>query len=94
MALKNLNKNLPKDLVSFTGEFLKKQGITKGNVNWIPLRPDGSDRVFFRLSHPRGSFILAINERPAINQAGVNENDSFLYLNHHLRSKGIALPAI
>jgi len=90
----NTSKNLSKDLIAFAENYLSEWGITARQTTWSPLRGDGSDRILYRLTHPEGSFILAVNEHPPTNSAGVNENDSFFYICNHLKSKRVALPEI
>ena len=87
-------ESLSNDLISFAEDYLRDQGITPQEITWSPLQGDGSDRILYRLTYPEGSLILAINEHPPTNSAGVNENDSFFYICNHLQSKGIALPEI
>lgn len=87
-------ENLPNHLVSFVENYFSERGIIAHQTTWTPLRGDGSDRILYRLTYPEGSLILAINEHPPTNSAGVNENDSFFYICNHLKSKGVALPEI
>ena len=87
-------EELPQELISFAEGHLKKQGIEGRTLSWVKLKGDGSDRILYRLSCPKGSFILAVNEHPPANDAGVSENDSFYYICHHLKAKGIGTPEI
>lgn len=91
---KRIQETLPHDLISFAESCLKGYGVTWGEVIWRPLTGGGSDRTLYRLSHPKGSLILAVNEAPPASPAGVNENDSFYYICHLLQAKGIAVPDI
>jgi aminoglycoside/choline kinase family phosphotransferase len=91
---KSIHKNLPHDLISFAESYLNGYGVTLSEVIWKPLTGGGSDRTLYRLSHPKGSLILAVNEDPHSSSAGVNENDSFFYICHHLQAQGIAVPEI
>jgi aminoglycoside/choline kinase family phosphotransferase len=91
---KHILENLPHDLISFAEEYLKSYGVTSSTVVWKPLTRGGSDRTLYRLAHPKGSLILAVNEDPPSSSAGVNENDSFYYICHHLQAQGIAVPEI
>lgn len=91
---KSIQKNLPHDLVSFAESYLNGYGVTSGEVTWKPLTGGGSDRTLYRLSHSKGSLILAVNEDPPSSSAGVNENDSFYYICHQLHAQGIAVPEI
>ena len=91
---KSIQENLPNDLISFAESCLKGYGVTVGEVIWKPLTGGGSDRILYRLSHPQGSLILAVNEDPPSSSAGVNENDSFYYIGHLLQAQGIAVPEI
>jgi len=88
------SENLSNTFISFAEDYLDKQGITAEETTWSPLQSDGSDRILYRLTYPKGSLILAINEHPPTNSVSVNENDSFFYICNHLKSKGIALPEI
>ena len=92
--IKRTPENLPHDLLSFAETYLKGYGITFSDVTWKPLAGGGSDRFLYRLSHPAGSLILAVNESPPSSSAGVNENDSFYYICHLLQSRGIGVPEI
>ena len=85
---------MPNHPIAFAENYLSERGITAHQTTWSPLRGEGSDRVLYRLTYPEGSLILAINEHPPTNSAGVNENDSFFYICNHLKSKGVALPEI
>jgi aminoglycoside/choline kinase family phosphotransferase len=91
---RSLHKNLPRDLISFAESYLKGCGVTLSDVIWNPLTGGGSDRTLYRLSHPAGSLILAVNEAPPASSTGVNENDSFYYICHLLQAQGIAVPEI
>ena len=91
---KSIQKNLPHDLISFAESYLNGYGVTSGEVTWKPLTGGGSDRTLYRLSHSKGSLILAVNEAPPSSSAGVNENDSFYYICHQLHAQGIAVPEI
>ena len=82
------------DAASFAKDYLIQQGIDLRHISWKKLQGDGSDRVFFRISHPEGSVILMVHEHPHVNDAGVSENDSFAYLCRHLKTKGIDTPEI
>lgn len=87
-------EGLTKEPLSFAEDYLVHQGIDLRHISWTRLRGDGSDRVFFRISHPEGSVILVVQEHPHINDAGVSENDSFAYLCRHLKTKGVGTPEI
>jgi len=91
---KRTSENLSRDLISFAENYLKGCGITLRDVIWKPLTGGGSDRTLYRLSHPTGSLILAVNEAPPSSVAGVNENDSFYYICHLLQAQGVAVPEI
>ena len=93
MKISAKNK-LSQELISFAEGHLKKQGIDGSTISWVKLKGDGSDRVLYRLSYQKGSVILAVNEHPPANDAGVNENDSFYYICHHLKEKGVGTPEI
>lgn len=89
-----IQKRLSPDLISFAEHCLRGCGVNAREVIWKPLPGGGSDRTLYRLSYPEGSLILAVNENPPVSPAGVNENDSFCYLSHHLQARGIAVPEI
>ena len=91
---KRAPENLPHDLLSFTEDFLNGHGVTFSDVTWASLTGGGSDRTLYRLSHPAGSLILAVNEAPPSSHTGVNENDSFYYICHLLQSQEIGVPEI
>jgi len=93
--LKNFKKDLlPEELISFSEGYLKSRGITASEVSWQQLKGDGSDRMLYRLCFSKGSVILVVNEHPLSGTTGANENDSFDYICHHLRTHGIGTPEI
>ena len=92
----NLSKkeHLSQEFISFAEGYLKDRGETTGKISWKHLSGDGSDRRLYRLTFSKGSVILVINDHPPSNNIGINENDSFYYICHHLRAKGIGTPEI
>ena len=59
----------------------------------LPLAGDGSDRKFFRIFCPAGSLIGLISPR-RVEAPLIDENDSYLLIGNHLRSKGLPAPRI
>ena len=86
--------SLPPELISFGESHLIADGISTSEIFWTKLKGDGSERMLYRLAHNRGSVIVAVNDHPFTSDSGVNENDSFYYLCHHLKAKGIDTPEI
>jgi aminoglycoside/choline kinase family phosphotransferase len=85
---------LSRELVSFAEGYLKDRGINSSGVSLKHLLSDGSDRRLYRLTYDKGSVIIVVNDHPPLNNAGINENDSFYYICCHLKSKGIGTPEI
>ncbi|MCJ7663924.1 MAG: phosphotransferase [Desulfobacterales bacterium] len=67
---------------------------SKGDLSWEEIAAEGSGRRFYRVKGKARSWIVMINSQPSQDQRGVTENDSFLYIARHLRSKGAPVPAI
>jgi aminoglycoside/choline kinase family phosphotransferase len=69
--------------------------LTEDNLSWEEIPGDGSPRRFYRLTGAKGkSWVVMVHERPPTDQRGVTENDSFLYITRHLRTKGVPVPEI
>jgi len=85
---------LSRELISFAEGYLKNQGVSTRGISWKHLKGDGSDRIFYRLFYGKESVIILVNDHPPSNDAGINENDSFHYICHHLRAKGVGTPEI
>ncbi|MDY6855650.1 MAG: phosphotransferase [Thermodesulfobacteriota bacterium] len=84
-----------RELVEFVEGFQKDyHGTSSTLIQWNRLPGDGSNRTLYRVKWDGNSFILVMNENPQENENGVNENDSFAYICHHLKKKGIAVPEI
>jgi aminoglycoside/choline kinase family phosphotransferase len=78
-----------RDLIQFVQGYLSQDDLF-----WEEVAGDGSERCFYRVTGKTGSWVVMIHEHPPTNQRGVTENDSFLYIAHHLRQKGIPVPEI
>ncbi|MGC9194686.1 MAG: aminoglycoside phosphotransferase family protein [Syntrophobacteraceae bacterium] len=63
------------------------------NAKLFPLCGDGSDRKFFRISNGSRSLIGLLSPR-RVAASLVDENDSYLNIGNHLRSKGLPVPRI
>jgi len=93
--MNNFTKNqLSQEFISFAVDYLRKRGITASEIAWKYLSGDGSDRMLYRLSYSKGSVIAVVNDHAPSNDLGINENDSFYYICHHLKAKGIGTPEI
>lgn len=93
--MNNFEKDqLSQDLISFAESHLKKRGVTTSEISWKELSGDGSDRKLYRLSYSKDSLITVVNDHPLSNEMGINENDSFNYICHHLKAKGIGTPEV
>ena len=93
--MNNFEKDqLSQDLISFAESHLKKRGVTTSEISWKQLSGDGSDRKHYRLSYSKDSVITVVNNHPLSNEMGINENDSFNYICHHLKAKGIGTPEV
>ena len=77
------------DLIRFI-----KGYCSAGDLSWEEVAAEGSGRRFYRIKGKAESWIVMINSQPPQDQRGVTENDSFLYIARHLRSKGLPVPAI
>ena len=83
------------ELVSVAGKFL---GISKKEwnletVSGQPVSPDGSLRLFVRLSGPGGQRLLVI-QPPVGDSAGLLEAHSCWEIGRHLYTHGIAVPEL
>jgi len=85
---------LSQGFITFIVNYLRKQGVNTSEIIWKHLSGDGSERMIYRLSYSKGSVVAVINDHAPSNDLGINENDSFYYISHHLRSKGIGTPEI
>ena len=63
------------------------------NARVTPLCGDGSDRKFFRIFCGSGSLIGLISPR-RVKAPLTDENDSYLLIGNHLRSRGLPAPRI
>jgi aminoglycoside/choline kinase family phosphotransferase len=68
--------------------------ISAGKLSWEEITGEGSGRRFYRIRGRGESWIVMTNSQPPTDHRGVTENDSFLYICRHLRSKGIPVPEI
>jgi aminoglycoside/choline kinase family phosphotransferase len=80
----------------FLTHFLKKYlppitGFT-GRLRIKPLKGDGSDRRVYRLFAGDQTFICV--SHPNGSKGSPSENDSFVYIDQHLRTKGLPTPLI
>jgi aminoglycoside/choline kinase family phosphotransferase/GTP:adenosylcobinamide-phosphate guanylyltransferase len=63
-----------------------------GMLVWTDLKGDGSDRTWHRVSRGKSSVVLVDHGLPP--EDDPCEADSFFFIGHHLRSKGIPVPRI
>ena len=77
------------DLIQFSQKYL-----SEGDLSWEEIAADGSQRRFYRVTGKGGSWVVMVHEHPPMDQRGVTENDSFFYIAHHLRTKGVPVPEI
>ncbi len=74
-------------------EHAKDISVTGGeNIRVSLLFGDGSDRKFFRIYRGSSSFIGLIS--PRVRKDSLDENDSYLLIGNHLRSKRLPVPRI
>jgi aminoglycoside/choline kinase family phosphotransferase len=78
---KSTAEKLIRENTQFSGPFL-----------WEQLHGDGSERVFFRVFHGKGSLVVVWSLLE--DQRFPNENDSYVYMGKHLHNKGIPVPEI
>jgi aminoglycoside/choline kinase family phosphotransferase len=85
---------MPSDFKEFVLDFLKEKGLATETVDVIPLRGDGSKRIFWRIAlrGPESSFIAVAN--PPTDQTSKRENFAYLMIGKHLHQKGIPVPEI
>jgi hypothetical protein len=81
--------NPPSDVVRFVEAHLSARELA-----WEEIAGEGSGRRFYRATGKGRSWVVMVNSRPAKDQRGVTENDSFLYIARHLKGKGIPVPEI
>jgi aminoglycoside/choline kinase family phosphotransferase len=88
---KSVAETLPsEDLIRFAQGYLVEDELL-----WEEIAGDGSPRRFYRVTGTKGkSWVVMVHERPPKDQHGVTENDSFLYIAHHLRDKGVPVPEL
>jgi aminoglycoside/choline kinase family phosphotransferase len=79
----------PPDLIRFAESYLRTRDLL-----WEEIVGEGSGRRFYRVKRMDASWVVMVNSRPPADQRGVTENDSFLYIAHHLKGKGIPVPEI
>ena len=82
------------DLAQFVLDFLHEREIQAQHPVFKLLQGDGSKRTFWRVStfSPDWSFIAMAN--PAIDPPSIAENNAYLKIGEHLRTKGIPIPEI
>lgn len=91
----NTCQNRPsRELIAFAETYVRNRGDASDSMSWKNLSGDGSDRRFYRLTFHSGPVIVVVNDHPPANDMGITENDSFYYIGHHLKSKGIGTPDI
>ena len=91
----NTCQNRPsRELIAFAEAYVRNQGGASGSMSWEHLSGDGSDRRLYRLTFNNGPVIVVVNDHPPANNRGITENDSFYYIGHHLKAKGIGTPDI
>jgi aminoglycoside/choline kinase family phosphotransferase len=92
-SCKNSTQENP-DLTQFVLDFLHKRETQACDPVFQLLQGDGSKRTFWRVStfSPDKSFIAMAN--PAIDASAIAENNAYLRIGEHLRTKGIPIPEI
>ena len=85
---------MPPNIKKFILGFIEKRHLPAQYLKLVPLRGDGSKRIFLRvkLSVPRPTFIAMVN--PPADLASKRENSAYLMIGKHLHSKGIPVPEI
>lgn len=83
-----------RELISFAEAHLRNRGVDSSQISWEHLLRHGSDRMLYRLTSHNGPVIIVVNDHPPSNDKGITENDSFYYIGHHLKTKGIGTPEI
>ncbi len=82
-------------LAPFVTRFLKDRGVPRpSEFDAVPIKPDGSQRSFFRIRHPNydHAFIAVLN--PPESSFLRRENNAYLKIGNHLRSQGAPIPEI
>ncbi len=77
-----------KDILQKLFDVKRLIGIRKGEIYFEELYPDGSDRYFFRLVYPKGTYILLYNPKDK------QENERYVKIARYLSEKGVPVPAI
>lgn len=63
---------------------------TMERLQAIPMEGDGSDRKFFRIRQGPRRMVAVLSPRKV--GLGVDENDSYFLIGHHLKSRGVPVP--
>ncbi len=74
------------------GNWKLETGNSQPEIRYVQLKGDGSDRKWFRLTANNHSLVMA--DHGIRKQYETSETDSFVYIGHHLRCKGIPVPEI
>ncbi|HUU40743.1 MAG TPA: phosphotransferase [Desulfatiglandales bacterium] len=80
------------ELKEFFKSYLANIGVEDEGFTWSRLGGDGSNRIFYRLSNNKYSFII-MEHPPAVKNAE-KENISYLKIGKHLLSRGIPVARI
>jgi N-acetylmuramate 1-kinase len=81
-------------LKTFVYGFLKVYGCREGEASIEPLPGDGSQRRFWRVTSPGSEKRFIIMANPPVNHYAYMENNAYLRIGKHLKSKGAPVPRI
>ncbi|MCD6534074.1 MAG: phosphotransferase [Deltaproteobacteria bacterium] len=90
---------LPDELNNLIFRFLKQHlpGGETPNFQVSPLTPDGSDRLYYRISCPGNESFIAVNAQGTgqkIQPSGLSQNRSFILIRNHLANLDFPVPEL
>jgi len=85
---------IPPEVKNFVRERLPRPREQGREPTWEALPESGSGRSFYRVASGDRTLIVVYNPHPAKGEHGLTENDSYLYVARHLKSRGISVPGI
>ncbi|MFZ0450731.1 MAG: phosphotransferase [Desulfatiglandaceae bacterium] len=81
-------------LKRFVYDFLKVNDSREGAASIEPLPGDGSKRRFWRMGSLGAGKRFIVMANPPVNQYAYKENNAYIEIGKHLKSKGVPVPRI